>query len=224
VAAEPKASFNPLHPPGGTRRVKGNPKIFLPYPLVKKLAAILVMGLLAFNWMGYRMVFTYLEHSSSKQLNAQLDQGQYAEESLITIKIPVDNLPYYTNSPIFERVKGQVSIGGMQYQYVERRIFNDSLEMRCIPNAQATHLNNAREEFFKLVNDLQHTSSSGKPSPAKQLTFKNILTECLEQKFEAGFIPAFTEKARAFNLFSEVIPTHHYLPQEQPPDGYSITA
>lgn len=182
------------------------------------------MGLLAFNWMGYRMVFSYLEHSSSRQLNAELDQGQYAEASLITIKIPVDNLPYYTNSPIFERVKGQVNIGGMQYQYVERRIFNDSLEMRCIPNAKSTHLSNARDEFFKLVNDLQHTSSTGKPSPIKQLTFKNILTECLELDPIASFTPAFTEMANSYSHFREGIPTHQSLPQEQPPDGFCITA
>lgn len=182
------------------------------------------MGLLAFNWMGYRLVFSYLQHNSSKQLNAQLDQGQYAASSLITIKIPVDNLPYYTNSPIFERVKGQVTIGGMQYQYVERRIFHDSLEMRCIPNAQSTHLSNARDEFFKLVNDLQHTSSSGKPSPIKQLTFKNILSECLELEPIAGFTPVFTEKAIHFSQFFEGIPTQQHLPQEQPPDYRKITA
>ncbi|MBZ5857954.1 hypothetical protein [Flavihumibacter profundi] len=187
---------------------------------MRKLVAIIIVGLLLFNWGGYRFVFTYLEDSASKHLNTRLDDHHYDEEALITIKLPVENLPYYTNSPIFERVKGEVTIGGMKYQYVERRIFNDSLEMRCIPNAQATHLNNARDEFFKLVNDLQHTSSSGKQLPAKQtITFKNILTECLVNESTATYTPSFTQKDIAYNQFNDYLPCNYQSPQEQPPDN-----
>ena len=142
------------------------------------------MGLLLlFNWAGYRLVFSYLESHSSELLNVHLDNNNYLEDELITIKLPIDDLPYYTNSPIFERVKGEVVIGGMKYQYVEKRIFNDSLEMRCIPNAQATNLTNARDAFFTMVNDLQHVNSSGKQPPAKQpLTFKNLLADYLVEE------------------------------------------
>jgi hypothetical protein len=165
------------------------------------------------------VVFSFLESNSSRYLNAQLDNNSYDETSLITIKLPVNDLPYYTNSPIFERVKGNVTIGGMQYEYVERRIFNDSLEMRCIPNAQATHLTNARDEFFKLVNDLQQTSSSGKQHPVKQtVPLKNLLTEYIELESITGFQPIFSEKTLSYNQFLDYLPERSQSPAEQPPD------
>lgn len=186
---------------------------------MKKLAAITLIGILLFNWGGYRWVFSYLENNSSQILNARLDERNYDEESLITIKLPVENLPYYTNSPIFERVKGEVNIGGMKYQYVEKRIFNDSLEMRCIPNAQSTHLTNARDEFFKLVNDLQQTSSSGKHNPTKQSnSVKNNLTEVIAAQNEGLFSPFFIERTIAYQQFLEHLPNYISSVQEPPPD------
>lgn len=177
------------------------------------------MGILLFNWVGYRGIFSYLENNSSQLLNERLDNREFEEESLITIKLPVENLPYYTNSPIFERVNGKLTIGGMQYQYVEKRIFNDSIEMRCIPNAQSTHLTNARDEFFKMVNDLQQASSSGKHAPAKQTgNLKNNLPDYIQHEQPASFTPAFSENAE--NYPDLVVKTSDCLryPQEQPPE------
>jgi hypothetical protein len=160
-----------------------------------------------------------MEGNSNQLLNARLDERNYDEESLITIKLPVENLPYYTNSPIFERVKGEITIGGMKYQYLEKRIFNDSLEMRCIPNAQATHLTNARDEFFKMVNDLQQTNSSGKHNPSKQSpNFKSLLSECLENEYTETFIPSFKIRPVVYQHFMDFFPKSARSPQEQPPD------
>jgi len=177
------------------------------------------MGVLLFNWGGYRWVFSYLEDSSSKLLNASLDDRNYDEAALITLKLPVEHLPYYTNSPIFERVKGEVNIGGMKYQYVEKRIFNDSLEMRCIPNAHSIHLTNARDEFFKLVNDLQQTSSSGKHNPTKQSnTIKNTLPDGLTNKNTPLFTPTFNDRSLPYQYFLDYFPECIQSTQEQPPD------
>lgn len=177
------------------------------------------MGILLFNWAGYRAVFSYMETHLSNDLNQQLDNNHYEETALVTIKVPVDQLPYYTNSPIFERVKGKVSIGSVTYQYVERRIFNDSLEMRCIPNNEVTHLTNARDEFFQLVNDLQHTSSSGKQQPVKQaISLKNIFTDFLPNEPGLTFEPDFTSKSTIYNLHTVRFCNRNTSPQEQPPD------
>lgn len=177
------------------------------------------MGILLFNWAGYRAVFSYMETHLSQDLNQRLDNNHYEESSLITIKVPVDQLPYYTNSPIFERVKGDVTIGTVTYQYVERRIFNDSLEMRCIPNTEVTHLTNARDEFFQLVNDLQHTSSSGKQQPVKQaISLKNIFSDYLVDESRLDYEPRFTSRPNLYNLFAEQFCNRNTSPQEQPPD------
>jgi hypothetical protein len=56
---------------------------------------------------------------------------------------------------LFERTDGRIEIAGVEYSYVKRRIFNDSLEIMCIPNNAAMQLHNAKNNFFNLVNDLQ---------------------------------------------------------------------
>lgn len=184
---------------------------------MKKLAAILLSALLLFNWVGYRMLFGYMEAQSSQAMNTRLDDNDFDEASLVTIKIPVSNLPYYTNSPIFERVKGQINIGGHEYQYVEKRIFNDSLEMRCIPNKQITHISNARDAFFQLVNDLQHSDS--KPTPAKPaLSLKNILPDCISATISFAYTPGFSiAESTAYLDFSSTLPQCYLSTPHRPP-------
>ena len=113
------------------------------------------MGVLFFNWYGYQLLSSYLETRANKQLEARLDENKYDESQLISIKIPSTHLSYYNPSSEFQRVDGQIEVGGVEYKYVKRRLFNDSMELLCIPNHTAMHLQTARNEFFKLVNDLQ---------------------------------------------------------------------
>lgn len=138
---------------------------------MKKTAAILLLGILIFNWCGYRLLTAYMENKADRHFIAQLDNNNYDASELISIKVPASHLTYYTNSTQFERIDGQIEIGGIKYNYVKRRLFNDSLELLCIPNHTATQLQSARDEFFKLVNDLQHTGQSKKsdshPSSSK---------------------------------------------------------
>jgi hypothetical protein len=105
-----------------------------------------------------------MEGRVNTDLEAQLDGNSYDESELISIKVPAIHLGYYTNSSQFERVDGQMEFGGIEYKYVKRRLFNDSLELMCIPNHAIMSLQTAKDEFFRLVNDLQHTGQSKKPS------------------------------------------------------------
>lgn len=97
----------------------------------------------------------YLESRSDRQLEARLDDNQYDESQLLSIKV-ASHLSYSNPSLQFERVDGQIEVGGIMYKYVKRRIFNDSLELLCIPNHAAMNLQTAKNEFFQLVNDLRH--------------------------------------------------------------------
>ena len=138
---------------------------------MKKTAAIMVLGILLFNWCGYQVLTAYLENRANAQLQTKLDSNNYKESELISVKVPVQNLSYYNSSTQFERVEGQIEIHGLQYSYVKRRLFNDSIEMLCIPNRSAIHLKNAKNDFFKLVNDIQRP---GQDKKADSHTFKNI--------------------------------------------------
>ena len=128
--------------------------------MVKRTVAILLISILLFNWVGYQLYTAIMEHHADNTMIASLDQNNYSESDLISIKVPAIHLSSYVNSKEFERVDGKVEINGMQYNYVKRRLFNDSLELLCIPNKKATQLKSAKDEFFKLVNDLQHPGQS----------------------------------------------------------------
>lgn len=132
--------------------------------IVKRIASILLLGLLAFNWGGYRLLTDYFESRADLQLQANLDNNQYNPQDLIRIKVPA-SLPYGSSSEKFERVQGNIEIKGISYTYVKRRFYQDSLELYCIANTARTSIQNARDEFAKLANDfLNNTSSKKVPS------------------------------------------------------------
>jgi hypothetical protein len=116
----------------------------------------LLLGILLFNWFGYRFLISLMEDTAKEQLEQRLDETRYDESQLFSIKIPATNLAYYTNSSLFERIDGQIEIEGIQYKYVKRRLYRDSLELLCIPDQAAMRLQTAKINFFQLVYDLQH--------------------------------------------------------------------
>ena len=132
---------------------------------MKKTAAILLLGVLLFNWVGYRFLTSYLEERATAQMNARLDENQYDESELITVKIP-NNLPY-TNFKQFQRMSGVIEIAGVQYNFVKVKVTSDSVELYCIPNHDLTKVQQTKNDFFKLNNDLQQ-NNQGKKSNNQQ--------------------------------------------------------
>jgi hypothetical protein len=126
---------------------------------LKKISSILLLSILLFNWLGYQLLTSLLEDNANRRLETALDNNEYNESDLISIKIPISYLPYYNNSASFERIDGQVEIQGLEYKYVKRRIYKDSLELLCIPNPSVMNLKEAKNEFFRFVNDLQHNGN-----------------------------------------------------------------
>ena len=118
--------------------------------LLKKIASILLLGLLVFNLFGYRIWFCYLQQQSNKQLTANLDKTEYDDKDLITIKVPL-SLPYFTNWGEFERYDGSIEVEGQHYNYVKRKVLNDTLILLCLPNSEQTRLAYAKKEFDKFV-------------------------------------------------------------------------
>ena len=88
-----------------------------------------------------------------------LNIGNYDSSQLILIKVPAFHYAYYTNSKQFERKDGQIEINGEVLNFVKSRIYHDTLEVLCIDNTAISCLQVAKNEFFKLVNDLPHDHS-----------------------------------------------------------------
>ena len=134
-----------------------------------------------FNGFGYRMVANYFDQKAAENFVALIEQEDYNDADLVTIKTPV-NLPYYANNAKFERVDGEMVIDGIVYQYVQRRVYNDSIEIKVLANQDRLHIKNAREDFYKLAQDLQKDSQDKKSTPtgkssSKLLTFDYISFE-----------------------------------------------
>lgn len=127
---------------------------------MKQIAAISFLFIALFNLGGYRLLTGYLQNQANKELETKLDNRQYDRAELVLLKTPL-KLPYYSSSQ-FERVSGEISVKGVVYKYVERRVYNDTLELLCIKDAQRTGLQQAKEEFYKQSNGLtNHPEKSG---------------------------------------------------------------
>ncbi|NTS41794.1 hypothetical protein HRG84_12835 [Flavisolibacter sp. BT320] len=110
--------------------------------------------ILVFNFYGYRVVLAYMEKSNDRAMEQQLDEDNYSNDELISIKTPL-NLPYYTSSPEYERAYGSVNIEGVVYDYVKKRVYNDTLELLCLPNSAKTKLHDIKNTITQSAADGQ---------------------------------------------------------------------
>ena len=141
---------------------------------LRKIAAILLLIILVFNWVGYRFFSDFLQHRADAQLEARIEKNDYREEQLIEIRIPL-NLPYQANWQSFERFDGEIDLDGVHYKYVKRKIYNDSLVLLCLPNEAKQNIEKAKDDYFKVVNDID--SRSQKKSEQNNLSLKKIFSD-----------------------------------------------
>ena len=185
------------------------------FGVLKRVLSILLLGLFLFNCFGYKLLISYIENKADQQLEEQLDNNNYDESQLISIKVPVTYLPYYNNSKAFERIDGHMEIHGTPYKYVKRRIYNDSLELLCIPNATAMKLQTTKNEIFKFVNDLQTgKKSESHPHSLKVPSINDYISNDLLQFGDLYCISSLKSPHYSAN-----IPSCYSLSEEHPPQN-----
>ena len=62
-------------------------------------------------------------------------------------------MPYITNWSNYERVDGEMEVNGIYYNYVKRKVYNDTLYLMCVPNKNKTRLSSARNEYAANTQD-----------------------------------------------------------------------
>ena len=184
---------------------------------MKRTAAILLLSLLLFNWVGYEFYTAILQEHADKTMVANLDQNNYRDADLISIKVPATHLSSYVNSKEFQRVDGKIEIEGVQYNYVKRRFSEDSLELLCIPNKTATSIQTAKNEFFKLVNDLQHPGQSRK-SDQHNTSFKGFNADYYAETQTLSFAGQIQRKQKVTDRYLLLMTDVHLTRAGQPPD------
>ena len=186
--------------------------------LLKKFVAISLLCLLLFNWFGYRLWTFYIEEKADSQQDFQPADDSYDDDAqLISLKVPLTNLSYYLNSKEFERVDGKIEIGGVQYKYVKRRIYHDSLEVLCVPDQLAIKLKAVKNEFFRFANDLQHTGQ-GKRQDANRYAGKHFSVDYYQEQDIFQPINSCVHLNRQYSSAFFTYPSIYALVAEHPPE------
>lgn len=184
---------------------------------LKQTAAILLLVLLFFNWYGYRLLSDYMQSRSDSRLEAKLDQEDYDPSNLFELRIPM-NLPYHNDWKEFERYNGSIEINGIHYKYVKRKVEKGEMVLLCLPNNERQLLQSARDQFFKLVNDLQQPGSSKKGEGNNASVFKALFSEYQQEKNNWAFqLPGLLKNPFLYHA-TGCFPQHTAQTPEQPPE------
>ncbi len=140
-----------------------------------------MLSLLFFNWYGYRILTSVMEGQADVKLEAKLDRNEYDESQLIELRVPI-NLPYHNDWKEFERYNGSIEINGVHYNYVKRKVEKGELVLLCLPNDEKQMVQSARDQFFKLVNDLQQPGANKKSDQSQSVAYKNLFSEYQKEK------------------------------------------
>jgi hypothetical protein len=184
---------------------------------VKKIAAIVLLGLLLFNWVGYQVYTAILQQDADQALVANINRENYSTSDLILVKVPALHISSYVNSKEFQPIDGKIEIQGVQYHYVKRRFNEGFLELLCIPNQTGTRLQSASNEFFKLVNDLQHPGQS-KKSDQHSNSFKGFSAEYFSNTPAYTISGQLLVTGKARDRYLMQIPVVYLSGAGQPPD------
>ena len=185
---------------------------------MRKLLAILFLGLILFSGFGYRLVFRSLEEKSEQTLVAALDRAQFAKSNLLTVRIPLD-LPYQTNWSNPQRYDDELVIDGRIYQTVDRKVEDGYLIVQLIPNERKMGIRDLQQALTQQLLDLNADENTpASKSPVK--SFKVQISDWEEiQSVQHGFAgsltasilhpfhPAFT----AQDPLSELLRPPHWL-------------
>ena len=142
---------------------------------LRKIAAILLICLLLFNWYGYRFVTNYMQQKADTQLEARLDVNDYDESQLIEIRVEL-NIPYQYSWSNFERHSGEIELNGQIYAYVKRKVEDGYLVLKCIPNTIKQDIKNADNILFTVNNGLDQERNGKNNSPLNSI-FKSLLSD-----------------------------------------------
>jgi hypothetical protein len=158
-----------------------------------------------------------LQKQSDVKLEARFDNNDYDESQLIEIRVPM-HLPYHNDWTDYERYDGEVEIKGVHYKYVKRKVENGELVLLCLPNNEKQMLQSARDNFFKLVNDLQQPNSGKKSNNGNSLAFKILFSDYQQEKNNWSIAAIYSNK-EIYRINEErLLISYYFNSPEQPPE------
>lgn len=81
------------------------------------------------------------------------------------------HLPYMSNWSKYERIDGEIEFDGVHYNYVKRKVTNDTLYLLCLPNKTKSELYSSFYDYAEKVNDIPSDKQDGTPVVKKGSLF-----------------------------------------------------
>lgn len=178
---------------------------------MKKIIAIPLIAVYLFNLIGYSLYTNYFIAQADKKIIQQIDNNSIDEQLLIEIKTPV-SIPYYNNSKEYQRMDGEFVLHGVHYNYVKRKIQNDTLYLLCLPNFETTSLYAQKSNFAHQANDLP--SNNKENSSAKKNTLSN---EYVYQFLQYDVSVPVKKIQPHFTTVTPILPNGYFMYDGHPP-------
>ena len=140
---------------------------------MKKAIAILLLSIQFYNLGGYVALFQYCIYQADKFNELQISKDRYKPTDLVEVKIPV-HLPGADNYGGYQQISGSVQLAQNCYNYVQMKMTEDTLYVKCIPNYKTTRLNKANTIFARQVSEAPFNAKK-QSSPVKSVTLAKYL-------------------------------------------------
>ncbi|TWJ04863.1 hypothetical protein JN11_00586 [Mucilaginibacter frigoritolerans] len=150
---------------------------------MKRIFAIVLLGIHLFNLGGYVLLYRYYIHQSDVQMVKQIFDNKIDDTKLVEIKIPV-NMPTIQDWNDYEVIEGQIQLKDAYYNYVRLKMTRDTMYFICIANETKTRLEHANIITAKEINDVPLTKKGEAPVSKKV----NTLSEYNLQAFEYDYV------------------------------------
>jgi hypothetical protein len=185
---------------------------------LRKSASIILLLILLFNMIGYRVWFYYAEQRADIAMESRLDKDQYDEHELISITVPLDN-PYQLEQRSFQRINGEVNFGGRNLKYVKRKVSDGKLILLCIPDARKMVLKKAKTDYGNNTNDLTGNSKgSSRSGTQKSFSGNDYTSETFQ--LSTSILPFFHTSTLNSVVNAKLVCTH--IPYQGKPPQHAM--
>lgn len=170
---------------------------------MRKLLAIFLLLLFAFNLGGYHLLIWALQYQARQHLMQQADADAYTSADEVLFRVPI-TLPYTAAQEEFTRVNGAFEHDGEFYQLIKQKIVGGELLLVCIKNHQQKKLTHVFDHLTKISQSVPGDSNQAWQLLAKlfkdyQFFETPLLTSgsAWSQKIgHTDFIPSFLQPFR----------------------------
>lgn len=132
---------------------------------MKRLFAIVILGIFLLNVLGYYGVLLGLKAVAGDDLTEKLNSDMYDLGATVTFKVPLA-VPYGVDSRSYENVNGEFEKDGDVYRLVKQRMYQDTLYIVCIKDEKTSKINSALEDFVQAFAGQEGDSQQKTPVPS----------------------------------------------------------